>query len=298
MSTQDLNYLLPLTVAREKGFFQEQNLLVEWQQMPANAGLPALLSRAVDYSQAGSAMQGAAQGAPMRAIFFPYNTSTFQVVVNPRIREPRDLIGQPIAISTPGATQDRATKLLLASWGIEVTSVNFVSLGNESARVAAMVSDQVVGAADNPDVAVGLVRRGYVILGNTSKVLNTPFAGFGVHTDYLREQRPAVNAWLRATIKALQYIHQNPDESAELVGKTTAIEAGVAREALPYLLEVMDPADPGGWTEAGMLEQVNIIKAADERITSLSIDDISDVAPLREVQRELGIRCRGGYKCE
>ena len=59
----------------------------------------------------------------------------------------------------------------------------------------------------------------------------------------------------------------------------------------------MDPDDPGGFTEAGMRQQIQVIRDAAPGMREVTIDDVADVAPLRAAQRALGIQCKGGYKC-
>src|SRR5262245_61265852 len=76
--TIDLNYLLPLSVAEKRGYFQEAGLVVEVREMPSTPATAALMNREIDIGCHSCAIQAAARGADLRFVFAPYNTTTFQ----------------------------------------------------------------------------------------------------------------------------------------------------------------------------------------------------------------------------
>ena len=240
----------------------------------------------------------AIQGADARAVFFPYHTSTFLFSVDPaRIKQPSDLVGQAIGIASPGNSQDIATRLMLQSLGVDPLSANYIPLGGEGARVAALLSGQIAGSANNPNVAAELKRQGYVVIANSYKVMPIPWSGYGANAPALAQRADTFQAWMRAMIKGLQFARQNVDASADIVSKAAHIDLEIAKDSLLALIEVMDPDDPGGFTEAGMRQQIQIIRDAAPGMREVTIDDVADVAPLRAAQRALGIQCKGGYKC-
>jgi NitT/TauT family transport system substrate-binding protein len=298
LPTTDLNYLLPLSVAEAQGFFREENLEVQWSQIVSQAAIPAQLNHEVDLASGGTAVTAAMQGAPLRAVFFPYNSSTFQFSVDPRrIREPRDLAGQTIGIASVHNSQDIATRLIIRALGVDPQTVNYLPLGSEHNRVAAMLSGQVVASANNPNVAVELRRQGFSIIANSAAVFPIPWSGYGVHTTYLREQSGTLRAWMRAMIRSLQFARQNPEAAGEISARALEMDPEIARESVPLLLEVMYADDPGGFTESGMLQHMRILRETEPDLRDATIDEVADIAPLREAQRSLGIQCLGGYKC-
>jgi ABC-type nitrate/sulfonate/bicarbonate transport system substrate-binding protein len=206
-------------------------------------------------------------------------------------------VGQAVGIASVGNSQDVATKLMIKDLGVDPLSVNYLPVGGESARIAAMLSGQIVGTANNPNVAAELKRHGYVVIADSFKVMPIPWSGYGVHTAFLTERRPTLEAWMRAMIQSLQFVRQDPDTSAEIVSRALEIDRAIARDSIGALLEVMDADDPGGATEAGLREWIRIQKEATPEMRDVAIDDIIDVTPLRAAQRAIGIRCKNGYKC-
>jgi NitT/TauT family transport system substrate-binding protein len=298
--TLDLNYLLPLSVAEKRGFFREAGLDVEVREMPSTPATAALMNRELDIGCHSCAIQAAARGADLRFVFAPYNTTTFQLVVDPsKIREPKDLVGQAIAIASVGNSQDVATRLTMESLGVDPLSVSYVALGGEGGRVAGMLSGQIAASAMNPDVAIRLKREGMAIMASTAKVYAIPWSGYGVHADYLRDNASTLQGWLRAMIQALVFVRREPDAAADIAAEAIHLDKEIAREAVPLLLETMYADDPGGWTEAGLQEMLRIMRDTDPELKDREIpsERVADVRPLREAQHALGIQCKGGYGC-
>jgi NitT/TauT family transport system substrate-binding protein len=299
--TLDLNYTLPLAVAEKRGFFQEAALDVQVREMTSTAATAAMITKELDIGCHSCAIVAAARGADLRFIMSPYNTSTFQFVVNPeKIREPRDLVGQAIAIASPGNSQDIATRLMLRSLGVDPLSANYIALGGEGGRVAGMLSGQIAASAMNPDVAIRLKREGMTVVASSAKLMAIPWSGYGTHTDYIRDNGGTLKSWLRAMIKALVFIRQDPSAAADIAAEAHGLDREITREAVPLLLETMYADDPGGWTEQGLQELLRITRDTDPELRErdIPIERVADVRPLREAQRELGIQCKGGYRCD
>jgi ABC-type nitrate/sulfonate/bicarbonate transport system substrate-binding protein len=299
ISTPDFGYL-PTYVARAKGFFTDERLDLKIIVMNSRVSMPALIAHEIQFGVAGPSITGALRGAPLKAIFFIYNTSTFQFTVRPEIRTAEDLKGKTIAISSPGATNDQATRLILAKLGLDpVRDVKFIAIGDAKARVIAMETGQIAAAANNPDIAAELVRKGFRILMHSGDVFPVPFSGTAVNDRLIRENPDAIKRWLRAHIRALLFIRQRPDEAGQIAAKDLKVNPEIARDAVVQVLQFMSPDDPGGFTEKGMRiflqESAPRLGVDPEKV---AISQVADVSFLREVQRQMGIHCRGGYGCQ
>ena len=157
---------------------------------------------------------------------------------------------------------------------------------------------QFAAAANNPDIAAELVRKGYRVLMHSGEVFPVPFSGTAVNDKLIRENPDMIKRWLRAHLRAMQLIRQRPDEAAQIAAKDLRINLDIAREAITQVLQFMYPNDPGGFTEKGMkvlLQQTAPRLGVDP--DKVAIGQIADVSFLRDVQREMGIKCRDGYGC-
>jgi NitT/TauT family transport system substrate-binding protein len=298
ISSPDFGYVA-LYVARAKGFAASEGLDLKIVVMRASVSVPALVTGEVQFAVHGSAITAAMKGAPLKAIFFTYNTSIFQFTVRPEVRRPEDLKGKVIAIASPGGSQDQATRLILKKLGLDPDrDVSLLPIGDARARVIGMDTGQIAGSANNLDIAADLVRRGYRILANSSEVYPVPFSGMAANDQLMRKSPEIVKKWLRAHVRALLFIRQNPDEAAQVAARELKLHPDVAREAVRQALGFMNPDDPGGFTEKGIRMHIQYsAERAGVDPGKVKITDVADATPLREVQREMGIRCRGGYLC-
>ena len=299
LSTLDFGYL-PTLLARSKGFFVQEGLDLKLLVVSVRVSVPALLSREVHFAAAGSSMPAALKGAPIKAIYYTYKTSTFQLMVRPEIAGPQNLKGKAIAVSSPGSSNDQAARLMLKKLGLEPgRDTTLLATGDSQARLLTMESNLAAGSAVNPDVAAHLALRGYRILMNSAEVYPVPFSGMAVHEDLIRENPELIKRWLRAHIRAMLYIQTNPEDAAQVAAKELKLAPEVALGATKLLMPLISADDPGGFTEKGM--RLNLEYSASRQggdSSKVPITQVADVNLLREVQREMGIRCKDGYQCK
>jgi ABC-type nitrate/sulfonate/bicarbonate transport system substrate-binding protein len=298
ISSPDFGYVTSY-LARAKGFFENEGLDLKIVIMRSSVSVPALVTGEVQFAVHGSAMSAALKGAPLKAIFFTYNTSTMLFMVRPEIQKPEDLKGKVVAVASPGGSQDQATRLILNKLGLDpARDVKLLAVGSAKARVIGMESGQIAGSANNLDIAAELAKKGYRILANSSEVYPVPWAGFAANDNLLRSNPTLVKKWLRAQVKAVLFIRNYPDEAAQVAAKEFNLNYEVARTAIRQAIGFMNADDPGGFTESGMR---SLIRNSAERVgidpNKVKIDDVADATLLREVQQALGIQCRGGYLC-
>ncbi len=299
ITSPDFGYVASY-LARAKGFLANEGVDLKIVVMRANVSVPALVSGEVHFTVHGSAMTAAMRGAPLKTIFFTYNTSTLQFAVRPEIKRPEDLRGKVIAISSPGGSQDQATRLMLKKLGLDPDrDVKLLAIGDSKARVIGMDTGQITGSANNLDITAELVRKGYRIIANSAEVYPVPFSGMAAHDQFLKKNPELAKKWLRAHVRALLLMRQSPEEAAQIAAKEFKLDREIARDSTKQALSFMSPEDPGGSTEQGIRLQ---IQYSSDRVgidpDKIKTADVADFTLLREVQRELGIYCRGGYQCQ
>jgi NitT/TauT family transport system substrate-binding protein len=292
----DFGYL-PLFIGMEKGLFAEEGLEIEYTAMQAQTSTAALIAGELEIGPDGGAGRAAAQGAPLRTFVWLYKGTTFQLMVAPEIRTPEDLIGKTVAISSHGGTQDLATRMILEKeLGIDPQRVQVLPVGYTNIP-AALEARQAAAGGLNPDLAARMALLGYRKIGSSTEVMPTPFSGLATRQDFLQNRRDVAKSLTRASIRALQFIYNQPEETAALATSILGLEPEVARAALPLTREVIDPNDWGGGREAGFRLLVEMMRE-ELNVPNLRIEDIADISVLREVQRDMGLPCGGGYRCE
>ena len=183
---------------RGRNFFAEEGLDLKLVVMNARVSVLALLNGEIQFAVGASSINAALRGSPLKAIFFFYNTSTWQFMVRPEIRNAEDLKGKVVAIGTVGSTTDLATRLIVKKFGLEPgRDVKLLPTGDARARILTMETGQAVGSLLNPDVAAEMASKGYRILISSADVFPVPFSGIAANDQLIRTNPELIKRWMR-----------------------------------------------------------------------------------------------------
>lgn len=291
---------LPSYVAQEKGFFKAEGLEVIIPVVRSHVGMSALLSGEVHFANASAVMTAAMRDAPVKAILFYYDRLTWLFMVGPNIRSFSDLRGKNIAITSYGGGMDLTTRQMLKSNGLLDKDYILVPLGDDAQRMLALVEGHVAGGLFNPDTAAIAQNRlrGVKRLGFAGDMARLPFSGLGLRNRFLVDNRETIKKFVRATLRALILVRDEPKQAAQIAEKIFSMNQDIALNAILNIKTSISSTDPGGFTEEGMRDWISTTARALKRNPSdIQIEEIADVSLLRQVQREIGIKCESGYGC-
>ena len=195
---------------------------------------------------------------------------------------------------------DLTTRQMLKSNGLLDKDYTLVPLGDDAQRMLALVEGHVAGGLFNPDTAAIAENRlrGVKRLGFAGDMARLPFSGLGLRNRFLVDNRETIKKFVRATLRALILVRDEPDQAAQVAEKVFSMDRKIALDAILNIKSSISSKDPGGFTEEGMRDWISTTAQATKRNPSdIKIEDIADPALLREVQREMGIACEGGYAC-
>ena len=109
---------LPAEVARQRGFFREQNLDIKYLLTRTEADRAALASGDLDYTlRAGSTFLSAARGLPVRVIFLGTTKPFWGLVVRPEVKSVKELKGKSVGIPGLLGSQHISAKAILRQLG-------------------------------------------------------------------------------------------------------------------------------------------------------------------------------------
>jgi NitT/TauT family transport system substrate-binding protein len=224
----------PFYVGIEQGFYAEEGLDVTLDYGFENDYLKLVGINEFQF-MIGSGDQvvlGRAQGLPVRYVMNWY--TKFPVVIFAKaeaaITEPIDLAGKTIGIPGPFGASYVAFRGILEAAGLTEADVTLESIGFTQAAAV---------SADTVDAAVDYGVNGPVVLAQegieTTQIaldgyLQMPANGLVTNEETLAENPELVQKMVRATLKAIQYTLDNPDE-AFAIALATVPEAGGDNEA-------------------------------------------------------------------
>lgn len=293
---------LPAVIGIDQGFYKAEGIDLQIPVMASGTAISALLSGQVDVATAGSAIRAGMQGAPVKAVLFYFKTLIFEMVAAPGINTLADLKGKRVGNNGAGSTTEVVARTLLKNAGLDpAKDVTFVNApaGQEVQTLAAGAIDAIVMNVDQGALAE---QQGFHVLVSAQEVGRqspSPQGGWAVTDTALQTKPDLIKRWLRATVKSLQFTHDHQDETATIAAKAFQLDPVVARGALPGVVQAIDPADYGGFTDAGIaLELENDKAAAKGDVSRSGVNELADLTLLREAQKDLGVPCSSGYRCK
>jgi NitT/TauT family transport system substrate-binding protein len=153
---------LPVFYAAEGGFFQKRGLEVDVQVLSNDTlGMQGLLAREyhVLFTGATPTMVAAGSGTRVRIISSPSPRLDYYLVVQPDVRDFRDMESRNLGVSAPGAQSAIIPRTMLKNHGADVDRVNVVGVGSDSARGQALIGKTIDGAVLNTMVTVATLRQ-------------------------------------------------------------------------------------------------------------------------------------------
>lgn len=288
-----LNYL-SIAVAESKGYFRSQNLENQTIVIPGSTAIAALVSGNVDYSGAGgSGMRAALRGAPIKAIMFQTEKVTWYLLAAPDIQKISDLKGKRIAVGTIGDTQDALITMLVEREGVSGRDIGRVAMPsrNTTNTILSLKTGAFSAAVVNADESLLGEKEGLRTLAFVGDLFPYPFQGF-VATDKMIAERPNdVKRWLRAMARALIFIRDRAEESADIAMKKIPMgnmTRPLVIEGIRRFAKSLPHGVPGLPTAQGIKNLIEFdIKAPLKIKENIDPDKVMNFKLMREVKEEL-----------
>lgn len=213
---------LPVWVAKRQGFFKAENLFVE----PIVFTSGTINSQAALAGQIDIALGSGTEvftirlaGEDARFFFGISNFMPFKLYVDPAIKAPNDLKGKRLAVSRFGAQSDFLTRYAISKLGLDpAKDVTILQIGSTPARYAALKSGSVDGTIVWFPVSLIATREGYHMLADLNDIITDwPYLGYYAMARVLSTQRQKVTRYLRAHVKALEWLRVNPAAGAKVL---------------------------------------------------------------------------------
>lgn len=288
-----LNYL-SIAVAESKGYFRSQNLENQTIVIPGSTAIAALVSGNVDYSGAGgSGMRAALRGAPIKAIMFQTEKVTWYLLAAPDIQKISDLKGKRIAVGTIGDTQDALITMLVEREGVSGRDIGRVAMPSRNTMntILSLKTGAFSAAVVNADESLLGEKEGLRTLAFVGDLFPYPFQGF-VATDKMIAERPNdVKRWLRAMARALIFIRDRAEESADIAMKKIPMgnmTRPLVIEGIRRFAKSLPDGVPGLPTAQGIKNLIEFdIKAPLKIKENIDPDKVMNFKLMREVKEEL-----------
>ena len=245
----NMNYL-SIFSADARGFFKDEGLENETIVVGGPAGIAALISGDVDYSGAGgSGLRAAVKGAPLKAIMYQTERPTWYLIVHPTISKVTDLRGKKIGVALLGDSEDRFTTLFVERAGLSAKDVTKITLGTSpNDKILGIKSGAVAAVVLDPAGAVAAEREGLRNLAYLGDIFPLPFQGYVATDRKIAENSAQLKRWVRAVIRGLMFLREQPDEAADVAVKRLRLRnvtKAMLVQAIKGYARALPPGVPG-----------------------------------------------------
>ncbi|TMA13828.1 MAG: ABC transporter substrate-binding protein [Deltaproteobacteria bacterium] len=212
--------MLPLAVAKERGYFQQENLSVELVLMPAALNIKVLLSGEIGYaSTVGSAVVAALRGIDVRVVMLFVDRPLLDLVAPPEINSIGDLKGKVIGISSRGGLHDVTVRRMLQQSGVDPAQATLLAVGGQGAMLAAVKSGRISAGLLNPPHNFLGYREGLKNLGFAGTYIRIPSTGLVTMRERLERSPDQVRRMVRALTRARAFARENKPQAVLMLKK-------------------------------------------------------------------------------
>lgn len=281
---KSLNYL-PITLGRDKGIFQSENIDLQMVLVTSTIQVSALTTGDIDFSGAQSqVMAGAARGLPVKVVGFLTVKPSFWLMAKAEIKSMAELKGKIIGITAIGSSTDTLARFLIAKNGLMPDrDVAFLGTGTTANILTAMRAGTIDAGVLSPPFNGMAKQLGFRTLAYFGDYVEQSLSGVGTSDKMIRERPELIKRMLTATIKSLRYIQQRPVEVTQFIAKEYSVDGPTADELYKSMLPAF--SKDGAMDEKGIRDG---LKRETERMNlkeETPLAKVLDLRLLREVQK-------------
>jgi len=295
MTSKTLFYL-PFYVGLKKGFYNGENLRVELILIGrSDVQLQALLSGEINFGtlNADGVIAINEKGANLKVIAGVDNAAPYFLIGGKQYKRIDDLRGARLGVSSlrGGATSILLEYLKTKGLHYPKDYAMTVISGGTVARLTALETGAVAGAVLGFPYSDIAVDQGFTRLGDTMEVISTyQFNGITVNPAWAEKSRATVVRFLKAHIRSLRWIHEQPDQATELFMGEMGVKQPYARRGIDYFIKnKVFPID-GSVTLEGLRANIDVqFKDGVLKEPLPGPERYADQSYVRQAQKELGL---------
>jgi NitT/TauT family transport system substrate-binding protein len=273
-------------LAKEAGYFEKYGLNVDLQYINGSGvATQSLVAGAIDFVSEGASgmVSAAAGGADIVMIAGYLNVSPYRVMVMPGINSFNDLKSKRIAVGRIANSDYLDMLKTLELNGVQSTDVQFVSMGDEPGKIAALRNGQAQATIVTPPNDLLAERAGAHLL--LDLALGEPQQGTGmvVTRKFLATNRPAIVAATKASIAAIARWRSDPAFAMGVIKK-------YLKEEDQAFIERGYDAYTDAWTRVpypstdGLATVIARVALENPQAKNLKPDQLMDVGVVKELE--------------
>ena len=226
---------IQLFVAQEKGFFRDEGLDAQLQQVRADAAMAAVLTgELIAYDSVGTSVRAFQQGASVKILAVNLQSPLFWLVTRPELKSFSELKGKVMGTTSFGGVQHLAGLRMLRRGGLNPEQeITVILAGDPATQLQAIVNGAIhIAILSPPTVILARDKFKLNVLANALDEFPSFFqSGLAVGDKSLSSQKDLVKRILRARAKANRFFFETESGASEVIAKVLKVDLPVARES-------------------------------------------------------------------
>lgn len=216
-------------IMKEEGLYAENNLEAFLVFMRGGTThTQAVLAGDVQFGQLTGppGLSAYLAGGPIVYIASSQDAMTYQLIAKPEVKNVSQLAGKTLAISQYGASSDFGLRLMLRRADPKLEKqVKILQIGDESARLAALIQGHIDGTIVNAPFGLSAKKYNLNVLLDSAR-MNIPYFNTGILTTraMIRDHSDVVRRFMRGYVKAISYFKTRQERTMKLLKHFSRID--------------------------------------------------------------------------
>ena len=226
---------IQLFIAQEKGFFRDEGLDAQLNQVRADAAIAAVLTGELfAYDSVGTSVRAFQKNAPIKILAVNLQSPLFWLVTRPELKSFSELKGKVMGTTSFGGVQHLAGLRMLRRGGLNPEEdITVILAGDPATQLQAIANGAIqIAVLSPPSVILARDKFKLNVLANALDEFPSFFqSGLAVADKSVSSQKDLVKCVLRARAKANRFFFEMESGASEVIAKFLKVDLPVARES-------------------------------------------------------------------
>ncbi|MGH7069560.1 MAG: ABC transporter substrate-binding protein [Acetobacteraceae bacterium] len=286
--SQKITDYLPLFIAEDAGYFKKHNLDVTVRYLPAQEGIPALITGEAQVAGIGGsdAVSAAVQGTKLKLVLTLTPIYPYQFWAQPKYASASKLKGQRVAITSTTGSTYAGTLLALKQLGLKPTDVFMTRMGGVSNVNSALLAGSVAAAASHPPATYEFKQAGLVDLVDLAKK-HLPLVNSGVwfSESYIKAHSSVVQGVVDAVLQALKREKEDRAFTESEITKHLKIKDKAVLD-FTYDFDTKEVLTPGPMPQAAEIQAgIDVLAASNPMVKTINAAAMIDQSFVKNAEK-------------
>ncbi|HEY1232614.1 MAG TPA: ABC transporter substrate-binding protein [Candidatus Binatia bacterium] len=277
-----------LETAQRRGFFRKENLDVSVVYMRGGIDIKAIITGDADFGTGSTtAVTAFVAGAPLRVVMSLNSYVDQALYAQPKYHTLAELKGQSVGSLNPGGLVDTLLRKVIVQSGFSPErDFILLNMGGTPERYAALKSGTLAASMLSAPHSLHAEKEGFTRIAVTRDYVDVPGTALVLHADKIKKQPEMIKRFLRATLRAINFIRENRADTTQMIIREFAMPPDIASLAYDKLIDLLSV--DGKIRVDGYQVLIDLARTAQKNERPMAAAQLVDMKLLDEVIREMG----------